>query len=87
MQVCEECFDFCLKETDVKARANGLSILKDCADICALSAKFMASNSDYAKQLCGVCATVCDACASECFMFKDTHCQECADECRKCANE
>ena len=85
MQVCEECFNSCLKEDDVKARAKCLSLLKDCADLCALSAKFMAGNSDFAKQLCGVCA--CDACANECAMFKDTHCQQCADECRKCATE
>lgn len=86
MQVCEECFDSCLKEPDVKTRVKCISLLKDCSelkecsDIYAFSAKDMASNSDFAKDLFGVCATVCDACANECAMFKDAHCQDCADE-------
>ncbi|WP_083768465.1 four-helix bundle copper-binding protein [Thermosediminibacter oceani] len=28
-----------------------------------------------------------NACARECKMFKDAHCQQCADTCRQCAQE
>lgn len=83
MQVCEECFDSCLKEADVKGRAKCLSLLRDCSQICAIVSQFMAGNSQFSKQLCGVCADIYDACAAECDMFKDAHCRKCADECRE----
>lgn len=87
MQACEECFASCLQEPDVKARAHCIQMLRDCADICALSAQYMSHNSMHSKQLCSLCATICDACATECTKFQDDHCQRCADFCRQCADE
>jgi hypothetical protein len=86
MQICEECFQSCLKEPDLNARAKCISLLKECSDICSMASRFMAANSQHSKDICGVCAMICDSCANECAMFQDSHCQQCAAECRKCAS-
>jgi hypothetical protein len=87
MQACEQCLTSCLKEPDVETRIKCINMLRDCADICAQSSQWMSRGSMYAKQMCQLCATICDACAVECARFQDQHCQDCADFCRKCAQE
>lgn len=87
MQACEECLTSCLKEADVQARVHCINLLRDCADICEMSAVWMSRGSTYAKQLCSLCADICDACAAECEKFQDKHCQDCAQSCRECASE
>jgi hypothetical protein len=87
MTECEFCLDACMHEPDVDARVECMSLLLDCIGICAMSAKYMAGNSRFASQVCGLCAEICDACADECDKFKDNHCQTCADICRQCAAE
>ncbi|WP_345938932.1 four-helix bundle copper-binding protein [Sporomusa ovata] len=84
MQACEECLSLCLQEADVKARSRCINMLRDCADICAMSAQYMARGSHNAKQLC---SSICDACAIDCAQFKDPHCQQCAAACKSCAAE
>lgn len=86
-QICEECFNMCLQEADVKARGNCIKTLQDCAEICTTSACFMSRQSGSIKEVCTLCADICEKCANECAMFKDQHCQSCADTCRQCANE
>jgi hypothetical protein len=86
-QACDECVSLCLGEPDVAARKNCITALIDCAGICSLAACSMARDSQFAKDICILCATVCDKCAAECGMFKDPHCTKCADECRACTNE
>lgn len=82
---CENCVTACLNEPDVNVRAKCIQTLRDCADICALSAMWMGRDSAYAKKLCALCAEICDACAAECAKFRDDHCQRCANACRECA--
>lgn len=84
---CEHCATACLQEPDAAARSRCIMLLRDCADICALATRWMARGSNYANEICGLCARICDACAAECARFKDEHCQRCADACRKCAQE
>ncbi|TRM11502.1 four-helix bundle copper-binding protein [Lentibacillus cibarius] len=86
MRACEECTMACLfQEPDVQARATCIQTLNDCAEICALAGQYMSRSSTFSAQFCGVCANVCEQCATECEKFKDTHCQECAAICRQCA--
>ncbi|MEW5783773.1 MAG: four-helix bundle copper-binding protein [Bacillota bacterium] len=87
MQACEQCITSCLQEPDVQARMHCIQVLRDCADICSLSAQWMSRGSTHAHQLCMICADICDACAAECAKFKDRHCQDCAQFCRDCATE
>ncbi len=84
---CEGCATACLNENDVKVMALCIKLDRDCADICGLSAQFMARDSASAAQLCGLCATICDACGAECAKHQMEHCQQCAEACKKCAEE
>ncbi|HSF47902.1 MAG TPA: four-helix bundle copper-binding protein [Burkholderiales bacterium] len=60
---------------------------RDCADICALAAQFMARDSSFARVVCALCADICEACGNECAKHQVAHCQEYADACRRCAEE
>jgi len=86
-QACEECIMLCLEEPDVQKRSKCIASLVECAGICRLAACFMSMNSQHANDLCKLCATICDCCAKECGIFKDSHCTECSDYCKSCATE
>ena len=84
-QACEHCANACLKEKDVAMMAECIRLDRDCADICWTSAAWMSRDSQFAGQLCRVCADVCQACGAECGKHKHDHCQKCAAACRDCA--
>lgn len=84
-QACDECFTLCLNEPDVQARKNCIGILIECVAVCNQAGCSMSRDSQFAKDICRLCATVCEKCAAECAMFKDDHCVKCAEECRACA--
>lgn len=84
---CDHCSTACLQEPDVKAMARCIALDMDCAAICRLSAGYMSRGSDFARQLCRLCAEVCQACGDECARHPHDHCQACAAACRKCAEE
>lgn len=81
---CENCMDSCLGEEDVKMMVKCIRLDRDCAKICALTASFVATHSDYARQIVKQCAEICRACAEECGKHEHDHCQECAQACREC---
>ena len=58
-QACDECTRLCLNKPDVQARVNCIGTLIECASICKQSACFMSFDSQYAKNLCMLCATKC----------------------------
>jgi len=87
---CEHCATACLNEKDVAHMAKCIEIERYCADLCRMSAAFMARSSEatehYAKELCALCAHVCEDCAKECDKHSDMeHCKACAEACRECA--
>lgn len=84
---CEHCFASCLAEDDLKPLVHCMALDVDCAEACRLAAAFMTRRSTYAPAACRVCATICDACASECSRHSMDHCQDCAAACRRCAEE
>ena len=84
-QACYECLKACLNEPDVQARKNCISMLSECACICKESSSFMSMDAMHAKDLCKLCATICEKCAADCKMFKDDHCVKCANECNMMA--
>lgn len=85
-QVCEQMIQHCLKKGGAHAEPAHLKILQDCADICAVSAKFMIRNSDLHHRTCSVCAEACLACAEDCDRLGDDEMMRlCADLCRRCA--
>lgn len=65
-----------------------IALSRDCADICALCARFEARGSSFSIALCKLCADLCNACAAECERLSEHDCcKKCAEACRKCAVE
>jgi hypothetical protein len=67
--------------------ANCIRLDRDCADACRVAATLMSRGSQFAQQLCALCAAICDACAKECERHEAEHCRRCASACRRCAEE
>lgn len=61
-------------------------LLRDCADICGLTARYAARGAVFARQAAGFCAMVCETCGNECARFPDPMSQSCAETCLICAD-
>lgn len=86
--VCNHCAASCTQEKDVNKMARCIQLDMECAAICYASAQLMSLGSERAKDVCAICAEICDACAKECAKHKNMeHCGECAEACRTCAEE
>ncbi len=84
---CDHCATACLKEPNPKPMARCIALDMDCAGICRMAASYMARDSEFAMQLCAMCADVCEACGAECEKHQMAHCRECAEACKRCAEE
>lgn len=85
---CDHCASVCLSEQDVKSLAECIRLDMDCAEICWTAASSMSRGSQFAQDVCRVCAEVCDACGAECEKHsKMDHCRKCGEACRQCAEE
>lgn len=82
---CETCAAACLREDDVGMMARCIRLDLDCAALCRLAALSMVRDSEFARDVCALCAQVCRACGEECGRHKADHCQRCAQDCRACA--
>ncbi len=65
--------------------ANCIRTDRDCADICRLTAAFLARGSVHGKHLLRECIEICRACGEECAKHHHDHCQQCAEACFRCA--
>jgi len=88
-QECEHCASACLSEPDVKSMAECIRLDVDCAEICWAAASYESRGSQFAHDICRVCAEICDACGAECEKHAGhmEHCRTCAEACRHCAEE
>lgn len=84
-QACEQCATACLSEANVRKMAECIRLDRDCAESCWIAAAFMSRRSMFANDLCRLCAEICDASGAECEKHRMDHCQECAAECKNCA--
>ena len=93
VQIMTECHDICLQAVSHclekggdHARAEHITLLLDCAEICQTAANFMLRNSELHARTCGVCAEICERCAEDCDRFgDDPTMQQCSQICRHCA--
>lgn len=85
--MCEHTITMVLGKPDVHLRVQQIHLLHDCADICTLTAKYIARLSTFAHHLAHMCAQICEACAAECMRFPDHESQHCAQVCMNCAQE
>ncbi|MFZ5985650.1 MAG: four-helix bundle copper-binding protein [Bacillota bacterium] len=84
---CEHMTNYLKKMPDFQMRVNQAVLLRDCADICGLTAKFVARGAVFARQTTALCACICEACGTECARFPDQMSQNCARVCMHCARE
>jgi hypothetical protein len=83
--ICNHCASACTKEDDVKMMAKCIQLDMECAALCYAAAQLMSLGSEKAKEICLLCADLCEACGNECGQHEMKHCQECAEACRQCA--
>ena len=85
--VCENMSTYLKGIRDATIRQRQARLVRDCADICGLTAKMIARDSYFARQTAGLCAFICEMCAKECMQFPDRMSQNCAEVCMHCARE
>lgn len=68
-------------------RKEQLRLLRDCADICTLTAKYIARCSFFAKSIACLCAQICEVCGQHCLQHPDEQSQICGQICCHCAQE
>ncbi|GAC1597034.1 MAG: four-helix bundle copper-binding protein [Hymenobacter sp.] len=83
---CARCADACLDEQDVTMMVPCIRLDRDCADICRLTAAFIARGSDHAPHVLRECLEVCQKCYAECSKHPHDHCQQCAAACQACVD-
>ena len=82
------CASACLGEPDIKMLVDCIRLDRDCSAICLLAVQAMAGGSQFANDICQLCAEICTACAVECEKHAHMeHCKKCAAACYKCAAE
>ena len=81
------CAVACLFEPNRMELARCIQLDMDCAEICRLTAAYMARGSELVGEICGFAADACDLCAEECEQHPMAHCRRCAKACRECAQE
>lgn len=82
---CNACIAGCIADKDGKM-SECIKLDLDCAEICSVTAAFVARGSAHASHLLKECAEICAKCAEECSKHTDhDHCMHCAEACRKCA--
>ena len=79
--VCEHMTTLLKGHPNVHMRTRQLLLLRDCADICTLTAKYIARYSSFAKHAAHLCAMICQECGTECSRFPDPESQHCAQVC------
>ncbi|ALD20719.1 four-helix bundle copper-binding protein [Hymenobacter sp. DG25A] len=86
ISACENCATACLHEEDVQMMTGCILLDRDCADVCSLTARLVARDSEHAKHMMKECIEICQKCAAECGKHDMDHCKECAEACRACAH-
>lgn len=83
---CTHTASHCMKKGGRHSEPMHITMMVDCARICATSADFLLRHSMQHKDVCRVCAAMCRACEKDCRTFADDPMMlECAEACRKCA--
>ncbi|MCK0512602.1 four-helix bundle copper-binding protein [Aromatoleum buckelii] len=74
----------CLEKGGRHVEPEHLRTMIVCAEICQTAANVMATNSTLHRQVCAVCADICDACISSCRDLDEM--EECIFACERCKN-
>ncbi|NMG65920.1 four-helix bundle copper-binding protein [Azoarcus indigens] len=90
IQACRHCQRICLNMATGHCLEKGgrhvepehLRTMLVCAEICGTAADVMTTGSTLHRQVCAVCADICDACISSCRDLDEM--DECIDACERC---
>jgi hypothetical protein len=85
--MCEKVYANIRKLPDFNLRARQNTLLRECADMCNLTKKLIAHNSEHAKQAADLCSVICRHCGFECAKFSDNDSQQCSRVCIYCAQQ
>jgi hypothetical protein len=81
----ENCAVICLREESPKALARMISLARTCADVCLLTTRLLAQESEFVQEYCALCAEVCHMLREECLKQPSLSCcQRCADLALSC---
>lgn len=83
---CESCSSYCLGEHEIQVMTRCIELTKNCAAMCILTARLLASGSEFVVQACNLCSEICDVCAEECDRHYMDYCKDCSQSCRECAD-
>lgn len=80
----------CLELGGKHVEPSHFRLMLDCAESCKFTATLMLNGSAYHPQACGLCAEICDACATSCRTVGGMDdcvaaCERCAESCRQMA--
>ena len=56
---CDLLIDHCLHKGGAWSKPDKISILRDCSDICQMSANLVSRHSKFAKEACALCSAAC----------------------------
>lgn len=86
---CLSCHRTCIETVsaviDDKIATSVVAVLLDCAEVCLATAHSMSRRSPLHMDLCGLCARVCESCATACQDGGGDKLAQCARSCRDCA--
>lgn len=94
IQLCHDCHATCIQMIDHCLALGGryaapahIRLLMDCAQMCTITADFMARTSSFHDRTCRLCAELCRSCADSCVRVAgdDQTVKHCAELCRRCA--
>ncbi|MER3419461.1 MAG: ferredoxin [Chloroflexota bacterium] len=84
--ICTETLDYCVERGGTLAAAELLRRLRDCAELCRVSADFLLRGSARAVALCALAAEAAVVCAQACAAIADDALlHACQDACLRCA--
>lgn len=94
IQLCQDCHAICIQMIGHCLRIGGrhaapdhIRLLMDCAQICTISADYMARESSFHDRTCIVCSEICRRCAESCGLIAGDNqlMRQCAELCRRCS--
>jgi hypothetical protein len=94
IQLCHDCHAHCISMINHCLTLGGqyaapahIRVLMDCAQMCTITADFMARASSFHDRTCRLCAELCRSCADSCVRVAgdDQSVKQCAELCRRCA--
>src|SRR5260221_1392592 len=80
--LCECLEAFCTRAVENPELSRVVVLLKTCADVCLLTARLIARQSEFLQEYCALCAEVCHTCHVECLKHAKTDgFSRCAEAC------